>query len=477
MLRFLHVDDDTRDLELSQRELYQALGEVEVVPITSPDTLQGHLGAAIPDLVITDYQLQWSDGLTVLRRVRETWPSVPVIMFTGSGNEEIAVAAMKSGLDDYVVKSARGYGLLAMTAQRLLEGARSRRLVGELQLRLHGLLERLDLGVVRVRAPDLELLEVNSAFLDLLDAPSMESVRPGDLKLLFGPGEAADRVVELERPDGCRRWISVRLDRHGRSVEDPVWEGILEDVTERKKLEVELREQTDRLAQEGRNKDHFLSILSHELRNPLGAITNSLFLLNRPGVDPAISSQALEMLTRQVKHLRRLVDELLDLSRINREKVQLKREPTDLGESVRKAADVVRPMARERRQELTLHLPSSPMSATVDPVRIEQILTNLMTNAVHFTPAAGRIQVFLETAGIEVVLRVRDNGLGIPAEMLERIFDPFVKVEDSPERNLQWGLGIGLTLVKGLVEAHGGRVEARSAGKDLGSEFVIHLPR
>ena len=224
-----------------------------------------------------------------------------------------------------------------------------------------------------------------------------------------------------------------------------------------------------------RRKDEFLATLAHELRNPLAPIRNSLQILKMPRVDAATVERSRDMMERQVHHLVRLVDDLLDVSRVMRGKIELRRERVELATVVARAVETVQPLIEAQGHELSVRLPPESLLLDADPVRLAQVVGNLLTNAAKYTEPNGRIWLTAERDGDEAVLRVRDNGIGIAPDMLPRIFELFVQV-DHASTKAQGGLGIGLTLVKNLVEMHGGTVEARSDGLGKGSEFVVRLP-
>lgn len=223
-----------------------------------------------------------------------------------------------------------------------------------------------------------------------------------------------------------------------------------------------------------RHKNEFLSMLSHELRNPLTPIRNAIQLL-RSGVKGTDVSSLHDMLDRQVRHLTRIVDDLLDLSRITRGKIHLEMERVSAADIVTRAVEISRPLLDARKHQLTLALPPDPLYVRGDPIRLAQALGNLLHNAAKYTDEGGRIAVSAERQKDLVIFRVRDNGMGIPPEMLSSIFELFKQVDRSLDRS-QGGLGIGLTLVHKLIGMHGGRVEAFSRGLNQGSEFVVHLP-
>ena len=242
-----------------------------------------------------------------------------------------------------------------------------------------------------------------------------------------------------------------------------------------KRSEAAVRGSEAELRQASEAKDQFLALLGHELRNPQAPIRNALEILRSGTTDPAVASQMHEMMERQTAHMVRLVDELLDVSRITRGKIELRREQVDLGTAVERVIDTVRPLIDDRGHDLQVSLPSAPIVVEADPTRLEQILSNLLSNAAKYTPGPGTIDFSVARDGDQALIRVRDNGIGIRPEMLGRIFELFAQADRLPER-VQEGLGIGLTLVRSLAQLHGGTVTAASDGPGHGSEFVVRLP-
>jgi signal transduction histidine kinase/DNA-binding response OmpR family regulator len=235
-----------------------------------------------------------------------------------------------------------------------------------------------------------------------------------------------------------------------------------------------------------RGKDEFLAMLAHELRNPLAPVLHALHVLKRkPGAgasgscadaDAADDAQARDVIDRQVRHMARLIDDLLDVSRITRGKIQLRPEWIDLAEVVGRAVDSTQPLIESRGHRLEVELPPGPMRLFADPTRMEQVLANLLNNAAKYTEPGGLIRLWAEVAGREVAVHVRDTGIGIAPHMLGRVFDLFMQGQPTLDR-AAGGLGIGLTLVRRLVEMHGGRVEVRSEGPGKGSTFSVRLPQ
>ncbi|HZI26665.1 MAG TPA: GAF domain-containing sensor histidine kinase [Gemmatimonadaceae bacterium] len=226
--------------------------------------------------------------------------------------------------------------------------------------------------------------------------------------------------------------------------------------------------------QDGR-KDEFLATLSHELRTPLSAMRNGLQLLRLSNNDPAMLLHARSILDRQVQQMVRLVDDLLDVSRINSNRLELRKEWVELATVIKNAVEASRPAIEAAHHELTVTLPALPVLLDADPVRLAQALSNLLNNAAKYTEAGGHISLSAEQEGDRVVISVRDSGIGIPPETLPHVFRMFVQARQSVARS-QGGLGIGLSVVRRLVEMHGGSVEARSEGTGKGSEFIIRLP-
>lgn len=247
------------------------------------------------------------------------------------------------------------------------------------------------------------------------------------------------------------------------------------DLAQRAAVAIENTQLYQALRETDRRKDEFLATLAHELRNPLAPIRNALQILKMPRVDADSAERSRDMMERQVHHLVRLVDDLLDVSRVMRGKIELRKERVELATVVARAVETVQPLVEAQGHELSLRLPSYSMPFDADPVRLAQVIGNLLTNAAKYTEPGGHIWLTAERDGEMAVLRVQDSGIGIAPHMLPRIFELFVQV-DHASTKAQGGLGIGLTLVKSLVEMHNGTVEARSEGLGKGSEFVVRLP-
>ena len=245
------------------------------------------------------------------------------------------------------------------------------------------------------------------------------------------------------------------------------------DITQRKQAEEQLQEANVKLAESYRRKSDFLAMLSHELRNPLATIRSGLQVMRLTDA-PAVN-RITALMERQVGHLVGLVDDLLDVNRISRGKIDLHRGRIELATIVQTAVESARSLSERMGHELIVTLPSEPIWVYVDPIRLVQVVGNLLNNACKFTEKGGRIRLSVEREGEQAVIRVRDNGMGIAADQLSPIFDMFMQADASMEHSNS-GLGIGLALVQDLLKMHGGTVEARSAGLGHGSEFVVRLP-
>jgi signal transduction histidine kinase/CheY-like chemotaxis protein len=240
------------------------------------------------------------------------------------------------------------------------------------------------------------------------------------------------------------------------------------DVTERKKHEIALRDAD-------RRKDEFLAILAHELRNPLAPIRQVAALFTKPTLTEDQRQWCMEVIERQVRHMSVLLEDLLDVSRITRGTLELRRQPTELSVLVESALETARPSIDSKRHKLTVGLPPAPVHLNVDPVRTSQVIANLLNNAAKYTNAGGLIRLTALVRGNDLVLTVTDNGIGIPKQEIETIFQMFSQAQSARDR-AEGGLGIGLALTKGLVELHGGTVTAESAGLGAGSSFRIEIP-
>jgi len=285
----------------------------------------------------------------------------------------------------------------------------------------------------------------------------------------------ADGVRWQVRKDGTRFWCRATVtplrDDH-KQVQS--FARVMHDLTDAQAQDAQ-KKRADDLADANRGKEEFMALLSHELRNPLSPILNALTILRQMRTNDPIIEQAGEIINRQVMQMVRLVDDLLDISRITKGKLRLTKETVELRLVANRAAETARPLIDARKHDFSMSLPTDPVWVEADPARLEQIVVNLLNNAAKYTDPGGLIRMSVYQEGAEAVIRVRDNGVGIPPEMLPRIFDLFAQVDGAVSRS-HGGLGIGLALVRTLVEMQEGRVQAQSAGLGEGSEFTVKLP-
>ncbi len=337
---------------------------------------------------------------------------------------------------------------------------------------------------------DLEYLNQRAyEYVGMSDAPTnrhetwKQSIHPEDREQAIGlwsramlTGEAYTLEQRLRRHDGVYRWFLVRAqperDPDGRVVR---WYGTSTDIDDAKRLERHLLAQEAALREVDMRKDRFLATLSHELRNPLAPIRNAAQILGSPGLPPERLRWAQSVIQRQVKHMSWLLDDLLDVARITQGKLELKKSRISLTSVVDAAVEAARPLIDEKRHHLVIDLPPEVPTLEADPLRLAQVISNLLNNAAKYTDPGGRIELTARVTMNSLRMTVKDNGIGLPAHSLERIFDMFAQL-DSHSARTEGGLGIGLSLVKGLVELHGGTTAVVSEGAGRGSEFTVLLP-
>jgi PAS domain S-box-containing protein len=334
---------------------------------------------------------------------------------------------------------------------------------------------------------------INRAGLDMVGLADLEEARRTPVQSFFFPDDQHRMMSEffpsvLEHghgeieirfrhfKTGEARWMAYKVlslpDSSGRPI---AYATVSQDVTDRRRLEDNLRRLASDLAEADRRKNEFLAMLAHELRNPLAPISNAARALRIGGRDGHALQSASEMLERQVGQMARLVDDLLDMSRISRGKIELRKERVELAQVVSQSVEAAGGQYKTRNQQLTVTLPHRPVHLDADPARLAQVIGNLLNNASKFTDPGGHVWLTVDTEDGYAVIRVRDDGIGIAAEDIPRLFDMFAQVDSSLERSRD-GLGIGLTLVKSLTEMHGGTVDVRSDGLGRGSEFTVRLP-
>jgi PAS domain S-box-containing protein len=307
---------------------------------------------------------------------------------------------------------------------------------------------------------------------------SPEDIRNGqpehELKTASNEGRS-DSVRWQVRRDGTRFWCqSVVTPLFNENKQARSYARVMHDLTETQATEAQSR-RADGLAEANRSKEEFMALLSHELRSPLSPIINALNILRQMRTTDPLIEQAGNIINRQVGVMVRLVDDLLDISRITKGKLRLTKEQVELRVIVNHAAETARPLMDCHKHEFSVALPTAPLWVEADPARMEQVVVNLLNNAAKYTDMGGLIRMTVNREGADAVIRVRDNGVGIAPDLLPHIFELFTQVDGSLGRSYG-GLGIGLALAKNLVEMHEGRLQASSAGLGKGCEFTIKLP-
>ena len=332
---------------------------------------------------------------------------------------------------------------------------------------------------------------VNRTFCEFFGV-SREEMRAGRWQMLMHPedGEAYSAAffeavrdrrpfhgeVRVRRHDGEWRWIeSWGRPRFSPSGEFLGFVGTSADITERKRAERKVRESEVALREADRKKDEFLAVLAHELRNPLAPIRNAVHIMRAPGMGQAELAEARDIIDRQVKQLVRLVDDLLDISRITVGRMALQQAVLDLRAVADDALLMSGPLLDEAEHEVTVHLPPQPVWVRGDGVRLAQVISNLLNNAARYTPPGGSVSLRVTEEGADALVLVEDTGVGLSPGVLERIFEPFVQAEGGASR-AAGGLGIGLALSRSLTQLHGGTIKATSPGPGHGSCFVVRLP-
>lgn len=334
---------------------------------------------------------------------------------------------------------------------------------------------------------------VNRAGLDMVGLASIEDARhtlvgdfffPEDRPLIeeqffpevleHGRGEIEIRFRHFKTGEAL--WMAYKVVVLTNAAGQPTaYATVSQDITERKQLYDDLRRLAADLSEIDRRKNEFLATLAHELRNPLAPMTNMIEVVKRAAGDEAVVKRALDTFERQLGQMVRLVDDLLDLNRITRDRLELRRSEIVLSSVIQQAVEAARPLLDASGHELIIDLPEEPIYLNADSARLAQLFGNLLNNSCKYTKPQGTIWLTGERANRDVIVRVRDNGAGIPPDKLDQVFDMFMQVEATAERS-QGGLGIGLMLVKRLTEMHGGSIEARSGGEGRGSEFIVKLP-
>jgi PAS domain S-box-containing protein len=495
--------DDHRDNVLALRAVLEEL-PINLVVADSGDQALANLQSNEFAVVLLDVRMRGLDGFETAQRIRSLPESrdVPIIFITGLESDGNSVKrAYSLGAVDYLVKPiepvvlrAKVTGFVELfrkTEQirqqveqlRLMERKLADDALRESELRFARFMQHLP-GLAWIKDAAGKYVYANEAAASAFNVPRERLFGRTDAELF--PPETAERfanndrqavdtgagihVIEsLRHPDGSdHKSIVSKFPIPGPDGRTKWVGGIAIDISDRIRAEEALQEAD-------RRKDEFLATLAHELRNPLAPLRNSLEILELlpDNADAVVEARA--VMRRQVDYMVHLIDDLLDVSRISRGTLELRKEVVDLGRVLQSAVETSRPLIEASRQQLLVSAPAETIWLEADATRLAQVFANLLNNASKFTAAEGHIRVNVERQSADVRVSVVDDGIGIPAKMLSKVFEVFTQVDPSLERS-QSGLGIGLTISRRLVEMHGGSIEARSEGPARGSEFVVQLP-
>ena len=503
--RIILADDNADMRAYIQRILEEGGYHVEAVS-NGAVALSAVKNGPLPDLILSDVMMPEIDGFSLLQTLRSetSTEALVVILLSARAGEEARLEGLAAGADDYLVKPfsarelrARVDGAIALARQRrmsvareqtlltAIDAERSRAALQKSQAHFALLFEQTAAGIAEadingffVRANGRFCQIVGRTLDEVIGTHHSALVHPEDwlenLRLFTGtvnagmPFEVENRYL---RPDGTAVWVSKTVnpihDFSGKAVISTM--AVVLDITQRKQAQEEL-------SAVSRRKDEFLAMLAHELRNPLAPISAAAELIGMGPFNEARLKKVSAVITRQVRHMTGLVDDLLDVSRVDRGLVTINKSTHDLKNIVSNALEQVQPLMQARGHQLLVNFAPEPQQVYADEKRLVQILTNLLNNSAKFTPSGGQIELSTEVHQDCVVLSVRDNGIGIAPGLQTRVFDLFSQAEQTSDRS-HGGLGLGLALVKSLVGLHDGKVSCASEGLGMGSVFTVTLPR
>jgi PAS domain S-box-containing protein len=478
----LIIDDDEAK-RYSVTKILQKAGYATFEASTGAEGLR--LAAELPDLVVLDVKLPDISGFEVCRRLKADpfTTDIPILhLSTTFVGLEDKVQGLEGGADGYLTDVLEPLELIA-TVKALLRARRAEEAAQISNRQWQTTFDAINDGVLMLDR-DGTVVQVNQAMERILGQP-WNNLHGRLFHELLGLPVAPEsspflRMIESQNREVAEvtragRWLHVAVDPLKNS--QGALRGalsIVSDVTDRRQMEEELRCRAEALGAADQRKDELLAMLAHELRNPLAPILNCLELIRQANPQEGDLALSLEIAERQVRHMARLLDDLLDVSRFTQGKIQLQKSLVDFSTIVAHAVETATPLIESKRHRLAVNLPAEPINVHGDPTRLEQIVSNLLNNAAKYTESEGQITLSVVREDAELVLCVADSGIGLSEEMLTRVFDLFTQADLSLDRT-QGGLGIGLTLVRSMVELHGGSVSARSAGLGRGSEFTVRL--
>lgn len=485
--RILLIDDNPDDRTLIIRELHREFSQVQVIEIVDAQSFEQAMAQDQFEVVITDYQLLWTNGMKILQSVKAKYPYCPVIMFSSTGTQQTAIDAMKAGLDDYVLKSPKHYIRLTVSVKAMMAKVEMQQQTDLLQVRLQSLLDRLDVGIFRIRSNG-ELIDANAAFLRMLGVETLAEAQSGmkddalwryDLNSVPSDRGMA-REILLRSIDGQENWVllSETLSTVGHEI---VIDGTMEDISDRKKQEAEIRQLTETLEQRvlertaqleeaNQQLEAFSYSVSHDLREPLRVIEGYAQAILDDFSSEPIAQGYLQRIIVGTQRLETLIQNLLTYSQLSREDIPL--QPLSLATVIQEVLAQLEPAIAE--QQATITVTDSLPAVQANYATLIQVITNLLSNAIKFVPpnVQPQVQIRAEERENQVRLWVEDNGIGVPLEFRDRIFQVFDRLHGS---DIYPGTGIGLAIVRKGIERMGGRV-GLEALSNQGTCFWIELP-
>jgi PAS domain S-box-containing protein len=492
-LRVLLVDDDEVDRMAVCRYLKKSSLQAEVEEAEDGAAGMTALKERQFDCVFLDYRLPGFDGLDVLQSVRRDGIRTPIIMLTRQGDEQIAVELMKAGASDYINKEKMSPETLQKSIQYVVRSVRAEEELRESQERYAVAVQGANDGIWDWNLKTGEIY-FSQRWKSMLGREENEiggspddwfcCIHPDDRQRveadvrahLTGKTPYFESEYRISHRDGSYRWALSRglavTDRNGRPTRVA---GSQTDITERKRSEAEREELYQKALDADRRKDEFLSVVSHELRTPLTAILGWTQVIRSGKVNEQHIRHGLDVIEKSARMQARIVNDLLDVSQIIKGKAHVNMQPVKLSQVIEMAIESVIPSAKEKSIEILYSMDSLIPAMYGDPDRLQQVVWNLLCNAVKFTPEGGRVEVHLVESGKDAMITVRDSGRGIHPEFLPYVFDAFRQEENVNTRG-HGGLGLGLSIVRHFVELHKGSVSAASDGPGKGAMFTIVLP-
>jgi PAS domain S-box-containing protein len=441
-----------------------------------------------PDLIVTDIVMPEMDGVELLKTLRgePSTQGLPVLLISGRAGEAQRIEGFRKGADGYLAKPYSVSELRAVVGA-MLQAAELRAEAARRKATQHALAERAALlesitDAFYALDRQLRFTYINHRALDYFKKERDELLgrRIGEVFPVI-KGTVIESQLEHVLREQCsavfeafspiaQSWVELNIY--------PATQGLavyFRDISDRKRAEQELQRAEESLRQSDRRKSEFLALLAHELRNPLAPIANGVKILRLRAASDATSDRTLDIMDRQLKHLVRLVDDLLDVGRITSGKLQLRTQRVVMSDVLETAVEGARNQIEARGHQLVVDIRAQDVVVEADPDRLVQVFANLLVNSAKYTERGGRILVTLERRSHEAVVTVTDNGIGIPAQSVGEVFEMFSQLENRP-KHTEGGLGIGLALVRRLVQMHGGTVSADSEGVGMGSTFTVRLP-